>query len=207
MRDPVLTEAEKARVTEAVIEAERRTSGEIVTLVVRASDDYAGARWRIAVAFTLIGLGVMAALLPALAPTLLLLASIPLLGVGHLLAVWRPLLRLALEKREVIQEVRQKAHEAFVDLNVHATRDRTGVLIMVSMLEHRIEILADTGIHTSAPPGYWDQVVAELSVRIKRGELADGLAEAVGAVGALLAEKFPAQARDENELPDRVIAD
>jgi putative membrane protein len=201
----MLSDAEKNRITEAVIEAEKCTTGEIVPLVVRASDHYPGARWRIAVVFMLLAMGGLAMAVPQLAAVDLLLAGVPALGLGHLLALWPPLLRLALGKTEVDAEVRQQAHESFVDLNVHATRDRTGVLILVSMLEHRIEVLADTGIHGVAPAGYWDAVVAELAARIKQGDLAGGLAEAVRHVGELLAEKFPAKEGDINELPDTVL--
>jgi putative membrane protein len=202
---PVLSEQEKARITESVIEAEKGTTGEIVPLVVRASDHYPGARWRVAVAFMLLAAGAIAMLRPELAAIDLLMTSVPLLGIGHLLALWPPLLRLALNKTEVVREVRQQARESFVDLNVHATRDRTGVLILVSLLEHRIEILADTAIHAVAPDGYWDQVVAELSARIRDRDLAGGLAAAVERVGGLLAEEFPAREGEHNELPDQVL--
>jgi putative membrane protein len=201
----LLTEEEKNRITEAVVSAEKNTSGEIVPVVVRASDHYAGARWRIAVAFMLLGAAALAMLVPELGPLDLLMAAVPLLGVGHLVALLRPLLRLAIGRAEVEREVRQHARESFVDLNVHSTRDRTGVLILVSLLEHRIEVLADTGIHTVAPAGFWDHVVADLSKRIRAGDLAGGLADAVREVGSLLTEKFPARADDINELPDRVL--
>ncbi len=115
------------------------------------------------------------------------------------------MLRLALGKGEAALEVRQQACEAFVDLDVHATRERTGVLILVSLMERRIEILADLGIHAHAPEGYWDQVVAELSKRIAAGDLAGGLADAVRQVGGLLAGQFPAGPNDLNELPDEVL--
>ncbi|HEX8297670.1 MAG TPA: hypothetical protein VF594_00805, partial [Rubricoccaceae bacterium] len=58
MPTPVLTEADLARVEAAVASAERRTSGEIVPLIVRHSDDYDVAIWRAAAAGALVGTGI-----------------------------------------------------------------------------------------------------------------------------------------------------
>jgi putative membrane protein len=40
---------------------------------------------------------------------------------------------------------------------------------------------------------------------IRQGRLADGLIAAIERVGAVLAEHFPHQENDVNELPDRLI--
>ncbi len=204
-RRPLLDIAEQERITEAIKAAESTTSGEIVPVVVHASDNYAGARWRVAFAFSLVVGAVVVYVFPQADSVFLVAGLVPALAVGHLLARIPRVLRMALNKREVAEEVRQRAFEAFLDLNVHTTRDRTGVMILVSTLEQRIEILCDTGINAKAPEGYWNGVVRTLSDRIKRGELADGLCEAVRTVGALLSENFPRREDDVNELADEVV--
>ena len=92
-----------------------------------------------------------------------------------------------------------------MELNLHRTKDRTGILIFVSMLEHRIMVVADSGINDVAPENYWQDVVAVLSARIRSGELANGLCEAITLCGELLEEKFPISEDDQNELKNTVI--
>jgi putative membrane protein len=199
----LLTEAERARIDAAVEEAERETSGEIVPVVVRASDDYPGARWRLAVVFTFLVAGV--GLAAGVELLWLLVAQLPALLLGHALAALPPILRLALSAREVEEEVRQRALQAFMELGLQNTRDRTGVLVFVSLLEHRIEVVADRGIDEHAPKEFWVGVVARLGVRLKHGELTEGVTEAVQSCGRLLAAHFPRRAGDTDELPSRVV--
>lgn len=205
MARPLLNSAEQGRITEAIKAAESTTSGEIVPVVVHASDNYSGARWRVAFAFALVVGAAVVYVFPKADALFLVAGLVPALVIGHLLAQIPWVLRIALNKREVTEEVRQRAFEAFLEFNVHTTRDRTGVMILVSKLEQRIEILCDTGINAKAPEGYWNDVVRTLSARIERGELAEGLCEAVQTVGALLTESFPRLEDDVNELADEVV--
>ena len=203
----LLTEQERERIERAVIEAEANTSGEIVPMVVAASDDYPGARWRVATAFGFLCALVALLVVPDLNPWWIMVGFGPALLVGHLLAARPGILRQALWPHKIDEEVAQRAFEAFMQNNLHATRDRTGVLVFVSMLEHRIQIISDIGIDQKAPEGFWQQVVDELVDRVKKGELADGLVHAIHACGELLSEQFPRRADDENELPDKVIVE
>ena len=203
---PLFTAAERDRIEAAVGAAEQATRGQIVPMVVRASDTYPGARWRLAVALALLSTTVGLLALPAIDPLYFMAALVPLLGAGHLLATLPPLLRLALSRAEVDEEVRQRAHQAFLELGLHGTRERTGVLLFVSLLEHRIEVIADTGITDAAPDDLWTEVVARLAERIRQGALADGLVEAIERCGAVLAEHFPRTGGPEpDQLPDRLV--
>ncbi|MEZ4273242.1 MAG: TPM domain-containing protein [Myxococcota bacterium] len=103
--------------------------------------------------------------------------------------------------------MKQRATQAFIENNLQQTRERTGVLIFVSLLERRIEVLADTGIDSQAPENFWDEVVAELGQSIRQGQLAQGLTQAIKRCGDLLETQAPARSDDRNELPDRVIVE
>jgi len=140
----------------------------------------------------------------ALAGAILLQAV--LFAAVALVVAWRPV-RLALTPRWVKRhEVRRRAAESFLSKNLHMTRDRTGVLIFVSLAEHMAEIIADEGIAAQVEAGVWDRAMAALSQGLKRGEPAAGFAAAVGLCGDVLAERFPARPGDNpNELPDAVV--
>ena len=87
---------------------------------------------------------------------------------------------------------------------VYATRDRTGVLIFLSALEHRVVILGDRGIHQRVQDPGWSELVALLVAAIKQGKSADGVCEVITRLGELLARDAPIREDDTNELANEV---
>jgi putative membrane protein len=85
------------------------------------------------------------------------------------------------------------------------THGRTGVLLYLSMREHRAEIVADEAIANMVPAEIWGDAMADMLVEIRRGRIAEGMAAGVRDVGAVLSEHFPRAEDDCNELPDRLI--
>jgi len=200
-----LNDAEKAQLRDAIRQAEAKTSGEIVTVIARASGDYFyyPTLWA-----TL--LAILSPLLPiALAVSIAPLGIIELqLLVFALLALvfrWPPIKRRLVPRAVKQQYCARRAREQFLAQNLHTTRERTGVLLYVSVAEHHVELLADAGIHAKVPAGTWDLVVSKLTARVKAGQVGEGFIEAVGAVGAQLAAHFPAAGVNPNELPDHLI--
>ena len=85
------------------------------------------------------------------------------------------------------------------------THGRTGILIYLSMREHRAEIVADAAIASLVSPEVWGEAMAAMLAELKQGRIADGMIAAVDRVGVVLAEHFPRHENDVNELPDRLI--
>jgi putative membrane protein len=85
------------------------------------------------------------------------------------------------------------------------TIGRTGVLLYLSLLERRAEIVADAAIDAKVKPEVWGQAMAALVAEVKAGRPAHGMAEAVRLIGDVLAEHFPRSSSDTNELPDSLI--
>lgn len=219
-----LSEADHDLVTAAVAEAELTTDGEIVTIVARRSDSYhdAGLQWAIAAVF--LALSCVAAFpdrfrawagfllgewdhhiedwkfLTVLLGVLLL----KFLVVRYLLAIMP--LRMALTPGSTkTRRVRRRAILLFKAAAEARTRGRTGVLIYLSLDEHRAEIVADAAIVAKVTPETWGDAMASLIDEVRAGRPGAGLAEAVRQVGAVLARHFPRSADDRNELPDRLI--
>lgn len=201
----LMNDAQLNRVSAAVTAAEKTTTGEIVPVVVRKSDTYPGARWRIAVTFSMLCAFALYWALPHHDPIWYLLVQLPALGLGYGFGAAEQVLRLALAPAVVQSEVHQRALQSFLTTSLHETRERTGILIFVSVLERRVEILADTGIHAKVPPGTWDQVVDRMVLRIREQSLEQALIGAIEECGSILSERFPARAGDNpNELSDLV---
>ena len=200
--EELLDPAAFAAIEAAVSDAERCTSGEIVPLLTERSDDYAEVRF---VAAFLLALGA-GALWLALVPDhlrWLLPTQFGVFGLVAWLAGRRPVLRWLAPHAWLVERVQRAAEHAFHQLGMVETRDRTGILIYVSLLERRVVVLADRGIHACVAEGTWDGVVARVVEGIRRGQADEGLVEGIRLCGQILQRHVPARPDDRNELPDR----
>lgn len=200
-----LNDAEKSQLREAIRQAEAKTTGEIVTVIAQESGDYFyyPTLW--------------AAILAILSPLLPMAVSVSFAPLGIielqllvfvLLALvfrWPPLKMRLVPGAVKQQYCARRAREQFLAQNLHTTRERTGVLLYVSVAERHVELLADAGIHVRVPAGTWDEVVNKLTSQVKAGQVGTGFVEAVNTVGAHLAEHFPAATANPNELADHLV--
>ncbi|MDX1382131.1 MAG: hypothetical protein R3190_00740 [Thermoanaerobaculia bacterium] len=206
----VFPPADLERIAAATRDAERKTAAEIVVVLVARCDDYDGALWKGA------ALGSVAAALVAAAVYVLVdpwgvswivdLALPPLVGAAlgaGLPRIAPPLHRLLIGGETLTRRVERRAAVAFLQNEVYATRDRTGVLFLVALFEHRVEIVRDTGVEERVDAEVWDGLVAEIAAGVATGRGADALVAALGRTGELLAAHGVAIAEDDvNELTD-----
>jgi putative membrane protein len=123
----------------------------------------------------------------------------------RLLLAWRPL-RLALTPpRTKERRVRRRALALFRTAAEKRTKGSTGVLLYLSLAEHRAELIADEAIHSKVAPELWGDAMADLIEEVKAGRPGAGMAKAVERVGSVLTEHFPKSLDNPNELPDRLI--
>jgi len=200
------TEEERFRIEEAVRKAEGRTSGEIVPMIVEASYDYPRAEiiggffFSLAASVTLSwafagsSLWVFLAIFALLYfPFKLLVRTIPSLK------------RRFIHPDEIDAEVEEKAIVSFLGSGLHLTRDATGILILISLFERRVHVLADRGINDVVPPRTWDEIVEIVTEGIRQERACDALVAAVERCATLLEGHFPRKPDDRNELPDLII--
>jgi putative membrane protein len=195
---------EERRVSDAITQAERKTSGEIVVVVAARSDTYLyippliGALVSLLLPWPLIFFTKLDVEMIYLAQLALFLVLTALLLPHAMRAAFVPahIKRLHAHRRAV---------EQFIAQDLHTTTGHTGVLIFVSVAERYAEILADTAIDARVPQGTWKSIVDELAAACAGGKPTDGLVAAIGAVGTHLARHFPPDTRNVNELPDHLI--
>lgn len=206
------TQEEQEAIKAAVAEAERATSGEIVAYVVENSDTYEEAEWR-GGAFlgSLVVLGTIllhdvAADWPSPLVAGTLLGGVIGFAAGMLLVKFVPPLTRIFTGRGIMERrVAARAAEAFVSEEVFNTRDRTGVLIFVSLLEHVVLVVGDSGINARVGPDAWSGLVETVLKGIRAGKPADGLTAAVRQAGEILrAHGVEIRVDDANELRDNV---
>jgi len=197
------------RIETAIAEAESHTSGEIVPILVRRSSTVGHVSL---VGFTLLLLGMFLIDLPAIladlgGPYWIWLGGCWLLAGGLALGLQRLdiVQRLLTPRLDQMQQVNLRAQIEFYELGISQTRDRTGILLFVSLMEHRAVVLADHSIAEKLDAEVWQELVDLMIRGVKRGDLAAGMTEAVQRCGELLSAHFPIAENDTNELRDHLI--
>ncbi len=206
------SESEKALIKDAVSEAEKATSGEIVPYFVNASDKYEETNLRMALYFALIALGLAGILsyswsLPfVITPLEVVAFTIVLSATGYLVSKFVDPIRKSLTSKETMEErVQQRALTAFLTEEVFHTENRTGIIIMISHFEHMVEVLGDSGINKKVDQKDWQHVVEIILEGIKSGKPAEGIANGVKKCGELLvAAGVDKPAGNPNELSDDI---
>lgn len=219
-----LDQAAHERISHAVSAAEAQTSGEIVTVLADRSDGYTDVAlsWAIAIAFTAMS---VVAIFPTFFTGLIdqmaggwgiewtqgKIMSL-VIGVGVLkfaamllIQLWQPLKFFLIPGPVKSARTRDAAMRLFKVGAESLTRGHTGVLLYLSMREHRAEIVADDFIANVVDADVWGEAMADMLGEISKGRVADGLVAGVRDVGVVLTQHFPRSADDTNEMPDRLI--
>ncbi len=200
----LVSDADKRRIADAITEAERTTSGEIVAVIAPESASY------LHVPFLWAALVALAVPWPFVFWTWWPIQHIYLLQLGVFAVLVAGLMPMPLRLALVPQSVRharahRRAVEQFLAQNLHTAVGRTGVLIFVSVAERYAEILADTAIHEKVPETAWQAIVTDLTDCIGRGEPGDGFVRAIAAVGEHLARHFPPDPHAPHALSNHLI--
>lgn len=211
----LFSESDLRRVEEAIRDAEAQSRGEIVAAAVPSSGAYPGAAWAGAClgALSSLLLLVLAHLATDVwglgAPLWALLAASGGAALGYLVVGRSDALKRLLTADEVLdRQVGLAARAAFVDHEVFATRDRSGVLLYLSLLEHRVVVLGDSGIEACVAPGEWDDIVAGIVRGIHEDRAAEALVAAIGRVGEILDRReLERRPDDRDELANRLRLD
>ncbi len=219
-----LSSADHDKISQAVARAERQSAGEIVTILADRSDGYSdiALTWCAVVALLALAaltsfpefyMGLYDAVLgdwghewtPRAIVGLAAAFATLKFGGAYLIQLWSPLRFAVIPPAVKTARVHERAVRAFRIGAESRTVGRTGVLIYLSMREHRAEIVADAAIAEKVDPQVWGDAMAALLGHVGEGRVAEGLCAAVEKVGAIIAPHFPRADDDINELPDRLI--
>jgi putative membrane protein len=159
----------------------------------------------VAVAWSLAAAHALLQFRPDLAAWVALLLQIPVGVLTFVLFGRGRLARLLIPRGAAALASERRALELFAAHGLTRTRDRTGMLILVSELEHRVVILGDRGIHERVGDAGWKDHVDHVIAAIQRGEAARGLLDVIERLGVAHAERNPVRADDANELPDDIV--
>lgn len=215
------SDEERRRIREAVSEAEKSTSGEIIPMVATASGKYERADDLVGLGFALITAAVLWwSSLPARNPGdwSEAFASVSLLDLLILLAAmlvsfivgaavgsnvaW--LRRFFASRDQLRRNVERGAAVAFFKNDISSTRERTGILIYISLFERMVRVIGDEAIATKLTNQDWQQLCTLVLEGIRAGQPTEGIIAGIKRCGEILKEHFPFKPGDVNELSDEL---
>jgi putative membrane protein len=208
-----LTEHERTLIAERVAALEARTGTQVVTAVVGKSDSYPEAPWK---AFAL---GTGAA---ALACVVWQLAAggwsadasrighvLVILGGGAFLALFAilhaPFARLFTDRTRRDVEAAHFAQSLFFRRGLDRTRGRVGILLVVSLFERKVVLLADQGFDGRIDTPDWSALTTRITLLLRHGGTSAALRGGLEAMEAMLLERGYCGSGTVNELPDAVL--
>jgi len=194
---------DRARISSAIHAAEARTSGEIVCVLAQTSSD-ATALPILVAALVAIALPWLLVVFAAMSVhRILLLQTVVFFALAMLLCL--PRVRVALVPPAARRAVAHRAAmEQFFIRGIARKKDRTGVLIFVSLAERYARIIADQGIAALVPQSEWQGAIDALVAHMSGGRIAEGFITAIDMCGKVLETNFPRTETSRDELPDRM---
>jgi len=194
---------ERTRIANAIRSAEARTSGEIVCVLARTSSDATALPVAVAAAIALALPWLLMAFSDMTVHRILLLQVVVFFAL--LVPLCLPRIRVALMPRRTRRAIAHRvAMEQFSMRGIARTKDRSGILIFVSLAERYARIIADDGIAARVPQAEWQAAVDALVAHMRDGRIADGFVTAIDLCGEKLATHFPRARTNVDELPDRI---
>jgi putative membrane protein len=194
---------DRTRIAAAIRAAEAKSSGEIVCVLAQTSSD-AGALPVLIAALAALALPWVLVAFTAM-PVEHMLSLQVLLFLALTVTLCLPRVRVALLPRAARRHVAHRAAmEQFTIRGIARKRERTGILIFVSLAEHYARIVADEGIAAKVSQKEWQDAVDALIAHTRDGRIADGFVSAIERCSAVLSRHFPRTGEIDDELPDRI---
>ena len=111
----------------------------------------------------------------------------------------------ALPLNRVIRKVspRERAIEVFGLMRVWDTEENNGVLLYLLLADRDVEIVADRAIHRRVGEAAWEAICQRMESAFREERFLEGIEAGIREISALLAEHFPGDARDADEIPNR----
>lgn len=206
-----LTQAEREEILAAVRGAEETTSGEIVPMIVSSSYEYPVAD---VLGGAAISLPLSLLITPLIGRWFWIGAQNMWLFLGFFIALFflfhqvvRHTVRLKrffVSPAEIEEEVEEAAVVSFFREGLYRTKGENGVLLFISVFEHRVWVLADRGINERVDKGKWDEIVQGIVAGIRQKRQGEAICDAVRKAGELLKTHFPRKPDDTDELKNLI---
>lgn len=208
-----LGEQEQKQINELVAEVEAKSGAQVLLAVIGKADAYPEIPWKAFAA------GASVAALIVILDGLLqpgwasihsaVFDVVAILGAGATLSLLTiftpPFARLFLDRLRAETEVRQYAQAMFLERSVFQTRERIGMLILISRFERTVVILPDAGIRRHVSDAQIAAAIAQMTPLLAERRIVAAIEAGLAAVAASLEGKLSRLETHGNELADAVV--
>ncbi len=199
----MISAEDRTRISAAIQAAEARTSGEIVCVLAETSSQ-PGALPILVAAILALALPWLLVVFTDFAVERILLLQILVFVLLSILLLLPPVYVALIPRQARRAAAHRLAAEQFVVRGIARKKDRSGILIFVSLAERYARIIADEGIAAHTSQAEWQAAIDTLVAHMRHGQIADGFVGAIGACADVLAVHFPHTPASRDELPDRI---
>lgn len=208
----ILTNTDRTLLNKHITETEKQTRAQIVLASVMRSDSYAEIPWK-AFAFgasiaSLLTIYMDLFVLGWLTETLILFSVAVIFAAGAIFALMSVLfpgfatLFLAPQRKET--ETMHYAESLFLSNELFSTKDRRGILLLVSQFERQVVILPDKGVRNLLSDEVLKDVIINMTLHLRRNELRKAMETGLDGIHAALSSPESGWT-DKNELSDEII--
>ncbi len=196
-------------ILQSIRNAEAKTSGEIIPMIVKQSSA-TGHVPLVVACLTMIVILILTILNPNHTTSdyyyLWYILDMAVIGAAtYILPRCNFVKRLFTRPSDQAYQVGLRAEVEFYEAGLQKTVGATGILLFVSLLERRAVVLADKAIADKLPPTTWEEICQILIVGSKNREMEKAFIQAIDKCGGILAQHFPRQTDDQNEVTDHLI--
>ena len=202
-----LSDAGRRALSDAIETIEDRSRAEVVVVVRPVAGDYLANDLLVAsgAALTMLAFLLYSTTFVFGLAWFLILPPLAALATVGLLRLIPPLRAMTVSEPRKAAAVHAAAAACFHDKGIRRTRERTGILVFVAVLEQRVEIIADDGVVTQVPEEAWREAISPIESIFHEGGNASTLAtRLVEALADLLELWCEAREDDVDELPNEV---
>jgi putative membrane protein len=208
LADKFLSESDKEKIVNAVKEAEKKTSGEIVPMIVSYSHTYPVSNFMGGFMFGLIFSLLAVFIFKNENLWFFLSIFMPAFFIMYLIVKYSlPVKRLLISHHEINAEVEEAAINQFFKHHLNRTKDQTGILLYISLFERKVWLLADHGINIKVNKSDWQDIVNTITDGIKGKQHGESIAKAIKRIGDILCTHFPCKKDDTDELSNLILED
>ena len=207
----LISEKDKLLVSNTIKELEKSSSGEIVPVLASKSSKYLFFRFMYASIFTYLILFIYFYFIKENLNFALdldifgLIVGLISFYVFYSLSNFNLVLKYLIPKKVKKYKCEKQAYFEFFQNEVYKTRDNTGILIYISVLERQVVVIGDWGINSKIDNKEWDNLIKIIVKSIKEKNITQGIVEGLIATNDLLKNNFPIKPDDTNELSNELI--
>lgn len=96
----------------------------------------------------------------------------------------------------------ERCHELLDELEMTSTKGRTGVIILLTVQDHKAAIFGDEAIDRVLGQQGWEEIIDRMIHGLKKEQPCEALVAAISELAGHLQECFPCAKGDINELPN-----